>query len=142
MADFGAVVMDEPPLKHAYTGGGTIAASGLTVPPLKHAYTGGGTVSAVKLTVPTIKRGAQAGGTVSASLRTVPSVVALANPSGGTAFATLISFGDALFVNRVFDSVANKFITWPSIQPDPTGRRYPGPGQFGVTTSDYVLLSS
>lgn len=47
------------------------------------------------------------------------------------------------YVNRVYDSVAGKFVPWTTATaPDPTGASYPGPGVFGVTTTDYVVEHS
>ena len=44
------------------------------------------------------------------------------------------------FVNRVFDSVAAALVSWTTDDaPDPTGTSYPGPGTFGVDTSDYCV---
>lgn len=47
-----------------------------------------------------------------------------------------------IYINRVFDSVASDFVYWSS-EPDPdsAGATYPGPGVFGVTTSDYVVIN-
>lgn len=141
MADFAANLMTEPPIKVGYTGGGTASADGLAEPPIKYGYTGGGNASALNMAEPPFKRGTHGGGTVAASVLAMPAVEPADNIGGGTVLAAQLYFGDAQVVNRVFDSVANKFITWPSIIPDRAGARYPGPGQFGVTTSDYVLLS-
>lgn len=41
--------------------------------------------------------------------------------------------------NRVWDSVAGAEVRWVTFRPDPTGAFYPGPGTFGVTTSQYTL---
>lgn len=91
---------------------------------------------------PDISEGASGGGTISAQLRAVPAVMA-ATSGGGTIPARFMLFGNvAKSVNRVYDSVAAKFVTWPSGSPDPEGEQYPGPGMFGVNTSGYVLLSS
>lgn len=49
---------------------------------------------------------------------------------GGVAINTL---------NRVFDSVQGDFVRWVTPSPDPTGASYPGPGVFGVDTSDYIV---
>lgn len=44
------------------------------------------------------------------------------------------------YVNRVFDTVAVGFVRWTTATtPDPTGTFYPGPGTFGVNTSDYCI---
>lgn len=42
-------------------------------------------------------------------------------------------------LNRVFDSVQGDFVRWVTSAPDPTGASYPGPGVFGVDTSDYIV---
>jgi hypothetical protein len=42
-----------------------------------------------------------------------------------------------LYTNLVLDSVAGGTVTWRSAQPDSTGTAYPGPGTWGVHTSDY-----
>lgn len=42
--------------------------------------------------------------------------------------------------HRVFDTVASGFVTWLAReQPDTAGEFYPGPGTFGVNTSDFVI---
>lgn len=46
---------------------------------------------------------------------------------------------DIFYLNRVWDTVAGGFVSWRSLAPDTTGERYPGPGVFGVSTSDYVV---
>lgn len=44
------------------------------------------------------------------------------------------------FTNRVFDTVATDFVHWSTEpEPDITGVSYPGPGTFGVDTSDYTV---
>jgi len=66
--------------------------------------------------------------------------------------STVVSFGNDLggaaspapapstsYQNRVFDSVANAFVFWITPTPDTTGTFYPGPGVFGVTTSNYIV---
>lgn len=42
------------------------------------------------------------------------------------------------YINRVEDSVAGALVTWTTDAPDTTGVSYPGPGVFGVDTSDYT----
>jgi hypothetical protein len=42
-------------------------------------------------------------------------------------------------VNRVWDTVAAGFVRWVTSQIDSAGSSYPGPGTFGVDTSDYVV---
>ena len=47
-----------------------------------------------------------------------------------------------IFVNRVYDTGAGDFVRWETFDsPDPTGTSYPGPGTFGVNTSDYAIES-
>jgi hypothetical protein len=101
----------------------------------------GGTISAELLTNTAILIGAVGGGTVASVLVTVPAVLTTGDVGGGSVASSLVFFGDSRIINRVFDTVANKFVTWPSILPDRAGTRYPGPGVFGVTTSGYVVLS-
>lgn len=44
------------------------------------------------------------------------------------------------YVNRVWDTVAGGQVAWAtSYGPDTTGQDYPGPGTFGVQTSDYCV---
>jgi hypothetical protein len=43
------------------------------------------------------------------------------------------------YVNRVYDTVAGGFVTWVSATPDIAGLSYPGPGVWGVNTSDYCV---
>lgn len=46
----------------------------------------------------------------------------------------------AYYTNRVYDTVAAGFVRWTTTPlPDPTGASYPGPGTFGVDTSDYCV---
>lgn len=42
-------------------------------------------------------------------------------------------------VNRVWDTVAAGFVRWVTSAIDSAGAFYPGPGTFGVDTSDYVV---
>lgn len=42
-------------------------------------------------------------------------------------------------LNRVYDTVAVGFVHWKTTQPDSGGASYPGPGIFGVNTSDFVV---
>lgn len=42
-------------------------------------------------------------------------------------------------VNRVWDTVAADFVRWVTSAIDSTGTFYPGPGTFGVDTSDFVV---
>jgi hypothetical protein len=49
------------------------------------------------------------------------------------------SQGSSTVVNRVYDSVAAKTVTWETGTPDKLGIFYPGPGVFGVTTSNYAV---
>jgi len=42
-------------------------------------------------------------------------------------------------VNRVWDTVAGNFVRWMTNAIDSAGTFYPGPGTFGVHTSDYVV---
>ncbi len=45
-----------------------------------------------------------------------------------------------IFINRVFDSVADNFVFWRTeSDPDAAGAAYPGPGVFGTDTTDYVV---
>jgi hypothetical protein len=46
------------------------------------------------------------------------------------------------YINRVYDSTAVGFITWITTFPDTTGIEYPGPGTFGVDTSDYAIAGT
>lgn len=46
----------------------------------------------------------------------------------------------AIFTNRVFDTVAADFVEWDTAPvADFAGTSYPGPGTFGVNTSDFVI---
>lgn len=42
-------------------------------------------------------------------------------------------------VNRVWDTVAAGFVRWVTDNIDSSGTQYPGPGTFGVHTSDYMV---
>jgi hypothetical protein len=46
---------------------------------------------------------------------------------------------EILYRNRVFDTQEDGYITWETTSPDTTGNSYPGPGSFGVDTSDYTV---
>jgi len=41
--------------------------------------------------------------------------------------------------NRVWDTIAGDFVRWVTEEIDSAGSSYPGPGTFGVDTSDYVV---
>jgi len=120
MADFAANLISNQAIAPADVEGGSISANLLANNAITSAATSGGTVQAVIVTVPAVLTGPAGGGSVSAAV---------------------ILFGNSTSLNRVFDAVANKLVTWPSILPDRDGTRYPGPGVFGVTTSGYVLLN-
>lgn len=40
------------------------------------------------------------------------------------------------FLNKVWDVIAGSWIAWETEYPDQDGGHYPGPGVFGVDTSD------
>lgn len=42
-------------------------------------------------------------------------------------------------VNRVWDTVAGDFVRWTTSAIDSYGEYYPGPGTYGVDTSDHVV---
>lgn len=44
-------------------------------------------------------------------------------------------------INRVYDAVAGKAVTWVTDGGDSAGVFYPGPGVYGVNTSNYVLVA-
>lgn len=56
-----------------------------------------------------------------------------------------VASGAVVYYNRVFDTqetsvfAGGNFVTWVTSEPDPTGAEYPGPGTFGVHTSDYCV---
>lgn len=60
---------------------------------------------------------------------------------GRTGVASITGGGTVTtYVNRVFDTVAATFVRWETTtQPDALGTQYPGPGVFGVDTSDYCV---
>jgi hypothetical protein len=41
------------------------------------------------------------------------------------------------YLNKTWDTVASAWVMWETKYPDPKGASYPGPGTFGVDTSDY-----
>lgn len=46
----------------------------------------------------------------------------------------------ALYINRVWDTTAGAFVRWETRgAADSLGDVYPGPGAFGVDTSDYCV---
>jgi hypothetical protein len=57
----------------------------------------------------------------------------------GIDLSSLTGSGGVNYTNRVYDSVAGGFVRWVTLAPDTIGASYPGPGVFGVTTSDYVI---
>ena len=59
-----------------------------------------------------------------------------------TATAAYTAPGTANYVNRVRDSVAAAFVFWDTAAPDPSGAFYPGPGTFGVHTSDFTTFAN
>lgn len=50
-----------------------------------------------------------------------------------------LQFAKRTYLNKTWDSVANSWVTWETKYPDPNGGFYPGPGTFGVDTSDSRL---
>lgn len=43
------------------------------------------------------------------------------------------------FLNRVYDESISNFVIWITLsEPDIYGIKYPGPGEFGSDTRDYV----
>jgi len=54
-------------------------------------------------------------------------------------WAEIYTAPDLLYLNRVWDTVAAGFVSWKTRTPDNAGTRYPGPGVFGVNTSDYCV---
>lgn len=42
-------------------------------------------------------------------------------------------------LNRVWDAIAGSFVSWETEGADTLGAQYPGPGTFGVDTSDFVV---
>jgi hypothetical protein len=143
VADFDANLISNQALTFAdVESGGTVGANFLAnAAILSGGVVSVGTISANFLANAAILVGASVGtGTVASVIVTVPAVPT-GPAGGGSVSSSLVFFGDSRFINRVFDAVANKFVTWPSIIPDRAGTRYPGPGVFGVTTSGYVVLS-
>jgi len=63
---------------------------------------------------------------------------------GGLGDATNWTFtvSDRVFRNRVWHPVNSTYVYWKTNDnPDPTGISYPGPGVFGVDTTDYCIES-
>lgn len=58
-------------------------------------------------------------------------------------FFTYDPYGGASvsYINRVLDSVAGNYVSWITTDPDTTGASYPGPGVWGVNTSNHVVMS-
>lgn len=76
---------------------------------------------------------------------TLPSTP-LSELSGSDANVEFFSFGGGgaaivtHYINRVYDTVASSFVRWDTTPtPDTTGASYPGPGTWGVNTSDYCV---
>lgn len=44
--------------------------------------------------------------------------------------------------NRVYDTVAGRYVTWETALPDPGGSFYPGPGVYGTNTSQYAVVGT
>ena len=76
-----------------------------------------------------------------AEFNTGPLNFSLVEPASDTSSVVLATV-TTRYINRVYDSVAVKFVRWITATPDTIGAGYPGPGVFGVTTSDYVIESS
>lgn len=56
--------------------------------------------------------------------------------------AGMTELSSEVYHQRVFDTVAGEFVFWSTPQaPDLSGSFYPGPGTFGVDTSDFVLVA-
>ena len=48
----------------------------------------------------------------------------------------------ALYENKVWDTIGGGgYVTWTTFYQDIGGQEYPGPGIFGVNTSNYVVQS-
>jgi len=61
---------------------------------------------------------------------------------GDTAATLLTNVQTVSYINRVFDSTAGGFVVWETAAPDlATGASYPGPGTYGVDTSDPCISS-
>ncbi len=68
------------------------------------------------------------------------SAVPAENPRSFTAISSGGGGSVTTFVNRVYDTSAAGFVRWSSTtSPDSAGASYPGPGTFGVDTSDYCV---
>ena len=142
MADFSANLVTNTAYSSAEVEGGTAEANLITSnTAYSSAEVEGGTISAVTVASVSILQGsADLGSAPSSLISPIPSTL-YAVAGGGSVSSMLFYFGNSpQVINRVFDSVANKFVFWISISADTTGARYPGPGVFGVTTSDYVLF--
>lgn len=44
--------------------------------------------------------------------------------------------------NRVYDTIAGRYVTWETALPDPAGAFYPGPGVYGTNTSQYAVVGT
>jgi hypothetical protein len=71
----------------------------------------------------------------------VDSPIALGGPAEVDRLGSIYDSGGLRprFVHRVWDTVAAGFVSWRVGVPDPTGIYYPGPGTFGVNTSDLCI---
>lgn len=50
--------------------------------------------------------------------------------------------GPNVVVNRVWDTSANKYVTWESTLPDPLGAYYPGPGVYASQTTGWCVIDT
>lgn len=122
MADFAANLLAVPGVVSTPANGGNTAAALVTVPASLFGGAFAGGQDAIFIVSPPLFRGELTSGFSPANVMTLGAELPLRA------------------INRVFDSVANRAVTWVTLGEDPTGAGYPGPGVYGVNTSNYVLV--
>lgn len=119
------------------------AANLISVPPVEAtSANGGNTAAAVLTTIPSFLTGAAFAGAQDAIFIGVKPLIR-GEVVGGFSPAQILTLGAVLpqrAINRVYDSVAARAVTWVTVGEDPAGAFYPGPGVYGVNTSFYVLI--
>lgn len=118
------------------------AANLIAVPSVASTAADGGNAAAALVTVPASLFGGAFAGGQDAIFTVRPSLIQ-GELTSGFSPANVMTLGAELplrAINRVFDSVANRAVTWVTLGEDPAGDDYPGPGVYGVNTSNYVLV--
>ena len=76
--------------------------------------------------------------------------IALPTPSSNNTTFVMLSLSTesapsgviTYYINRVYDTIAVKFVQWATPYADTAGTAYPGPGTFNVTTEDFAVVGT